>query len=187
ASSHPLSRAVTKLSDARIALSEWQEIRGSGLQARLAENKFHPTHGGDASEQSSGDEEGHSGVPDREQAASKNSAATPLIRLGSLAWLRANGVDLAGATDFIAQWSDRGATILGLAIDRQLKALFALRDTLKPSARDVIQQLQRHHYCVYLVTGDHKATATAIARQAGIPVENVFAEIRPESKDEIIR
>src|SRR5205085_9569755 len=38
ASSHPLSQAVAKLSDARIALSDWQEIRGSGLQARLAEN-----------------------------------------------------------------------------------------------------------------------------------------------------
>ena len=31
------------------------------------------------------------------------------------------------------------------------------------------------------------ATATAIARQAGIPLENVFAEVRPESKAEIIR
>jgi Cu+-exporting ATPase len=40
---------------------------------------------------------------------------------------------------------------------------------------------------VYLVTGDHRRTAEAIAAQAGIPLANVRAEVRPEDKVNVIK
>src|SRR5213078_4106838 len=40
---------------------------------------------------------------------------------------------------------------------------------------------------VFLVTGDNRQTAEAIAKEAGIEPENVFAEIRPEQKAEFVK
>jgi Cu+-exporting ATPase len=108
-------------------------------------------------------------------------------RLGSLIWLAQCGVDTSDRTGFVEKWSASGATILGLAEDRQLRALIALQDTLKPAAAEVVRQLGRDGLKVFLVTGDNPRTARAIANQAGIDASNVFAEIRPERKAEIVR
>jgi Cu+-exporting ATPase len=109
------------------------------------------------------------------------------LRLGSLNWLREIGVDVATANQFVEHWSQQGATILGLASDQQLIGLLALRDTVKPHAELVVAQLARQGKATYLITGDHALTAAAIAQQAGISKEHVFAEIRPEQKAEIVK
>jgi Cu+-exporting ATPase len=107
-------------------------------------------------------------------------------RLGSLRWLTESGV--AGAEhSFTREWTSRGATVLGLARGPELLALFALRDQLKPHAAEVVAGLQRQRKAVFLVTGDNAATAAAIAAQAGVPLENVFAETRPEQKADIVQ
>ena len=109
------------------------------------------------------------------------------LRLGSLAWLHESGViDTPGANAFLDTWTTQGATVLGLAHDTQLLALFALRDTLKPHAADVIANLIRQGQKVFLVTGDNPRTAAAVAQAAGIPAAHVFAEIRPEHKADIV-
>jgi Cu+-exporting ATPase len=40
---------------------------------------------------------------------------------------------------------------------------------------------------IFLVTGDNQRTARAIAARAGIAMENVFAEIRPAQKADLVR
>ncbi len=80
-------------------------------------------------------------------------------RLGSLRWLKESGVDLAAGEKFIAEWSRQGATIVGLAADKTLLGLFAVRDTVKPSAARVIAQLQQQRLKTCLVTGDNSLTA----------------------------
>ena len=109
------------------------------------------------------------------------------VRLGSLNWLKANGVDLTNGELFIAEWSQQGATIVGLAIENELRGLFAVRDALKPNATDVVRQLQQQRFKIFLLTGDNSLTAAAIAKQVGIAPENVFAEVRPEQKAEFIK
>src|SRR5207249_4956523 len=47
--------------------------------------------------------------------------------------------------------------------------------------------LQRHGLKVFLVTGDNPRTAAAVAQEAGITAENVFAEVRPEQKAALVR
>ena len=110
-----------------------------------------------------------------------------LARLGSLRWLRESGVDLAAGRDLIEARAAQGATIVGLAAERSLVALFVVKDTLKPGASAVIQQLHRQQLKTYLVTGDHSLTAGSIAKQVGVPAENVFAEVRPEQKAEFVK
>jgi Cu+-exporting ATPase len=88
---------------------------------------------------------------------------------------------------FIKEWSAQGATIVGLGVKSTLQALFAIKDTMKPHAREVVGQLQRQGLRTYLVTGDNPGTALSIAKQAGIESENVFAEVRPEQKRELVK
>lgn len=109
------------------------------------------------------------------------------VRLGSLRWLGENGVGLETGEPFVAEWSAQGATTIGLAIGNSLAGIFAVRDTLKPSAARVVSELQRGGLQVYLLTGDNQLTAASIAKEVGIGAENIFAEVRPEQKAEFIQ
>jgi Cu+-exporting ATPase len=110
-----------------------------------------------------------------------------LVRLGSLKWLAEFGIDLAPAQRFVDEWADRGATILGLSEGTVLLGVFALQDQIKPGAPKVVEQLRRKGLKVCLVTGDNPRTAAGIAKKAGIPAENVFAEVRPEAKASFVK
>ena len=110
-----------------------------------------------------------------------------LARLGSLSWLKESDVPLAAGEKFIAEWSQQGATLVGLAVENNLLGLFAVRDALKSNAAKVVEQLQRQGLKTYLLTGDNALTAASIAKQVGIAPENVFAEVRPEQKAEFVK
>ncbi|MEK7780925.1 MAG: heavy metal translocating P-type ATPase, partial [Verrucomicrobiota bacterium] len=110
-----------------------------------------------------------------------------MTRLGSIRWLRESGVALAAGESFIAEWSGQGATIVGLVQQNDLIGLFAVKDTLKPGAAAVVTQLQQQGLKAFLLTGDNVVTAAGIAKQCGIASENVFAEVRPEQKAELIK
>ncbi len=108
------------------------------------------------------------------------------FRLGSLAWLREMGADFDGTSGFADQWSGRGATVLGFARDQRLLGLFALQDALKPNAAEVLQNLRGTGLRLYLITGDQRSTANAIAHEMGLDAEHVYAEVRPEEKSRIV-
>lgn len=109
-------------------------------------------------------------------------------RLGSLRWLTSSGADITTPGNaFINHWTNEGSTVVGLTLGTHLAGLFAIRDTLKPGAADVISRLQRQGLKTLLVTGDNRVTAAAIARQAGIDPALTFAEVRPEEKANFIR
>jgi Cu+-exporting ATPase len=108
-------------------------------------------------------------------------------RLGSLSWLSACGINAPAGEKLIEKGKADGATIVGLAKGDSLLALFALRDFLKPGSPKVVRQLQDLGLKTFLLTGDSSQTAAAIGRQVGIPVENVFAGVRPEQKAEFVK
>ena len=117
----------------------------------------------------------------------KDQAQGEALLLGSLNWLRQAGVDLAPANSFAEHWSSTGATLVGLASNGSLVGMLALRDAIKPYAAAVVAQLRQQGKAVGLVTGDHRLTALAVARLVGIAEADVFAEVRPEKKAEIIQ
>ncbi len=116
-----------------------------------------------------------------------NSQKSGALRLGSIRWLKESNVNLAPGEPFISDWSQQGATIVGLASDETLLGLFAVRDAVKPHSASVIAQLQQQGFKTYLLTGDNGITAAAIAQQTGIAKEHVFAEVRPEQKAEFVK
>jgi Cu+-exporting ATPase len=106
--------------------------------------------------------------------------------LGSLSWLKQSGIDLAVGDGFIQKFSSEGATVIGIAVGKHLAGLIAVRDTVKPGAREIITDLQARGLKTFLITGDTRLTAASVAHEAGIPHENVFAEVRPEAKAKIV-
>jgi Cu+-exporting ATPase len=156
-STHPVSQAIAGTTAEKQDIRDWRELRGSGSEANF------------------------------EFRTSTLEHRTLKARLGSLRWLGECDVDLAAGQKFIAEWSAGGATVVGLALDGELVGLFAVKDTLKPGAADVVAQLQRQNLKVHLLTGDNALTAAGIAKQVGIAPENVFAEVRPEQKAEFIK
>jgi Cu+-exporting ATPase len=156
-SNHPVSRAI-----AALGLSS---ERATPEHARLFEN-WRELRG-------QGVEAVRAGVPN------------VTFRLGSLEWLHDTGAN-HNSPAFLERWSARGASVLGLARDRQLVGLFALQDELKAHASEVIGHLRTAGHRVYLITGDQKAVADSIAREVGVDSSCVYAEVRPEDKSRIV-
>ena len=156
-SSHPISLAIANIAAEQVEVSDWQEVRGSGVEAILQPSTSNP----------------------------RQTKAT--ARLGSVRWLREAGVDLAAGEPFVSDWSQQGATIIGVAVGENLLGLFAVRDAVKPNAAKVVRRLHSQGLKLFLVTGDNPLTAASIAGQVGIAPENVFAEARPERKAEFVK
>lgn len=76
-------------------------------------------------------------------------------------------------------------TIIWLADDKQVLALTAISDTLKPTSSEAIHLLQKQGIDVYMLTGDNEATACAIAEKAGI--RHYRAGVLPEEKAHFIQ
>lgn len=85
------------------------------------------------------------------------------------------------------KWSKDGKTLAFVAINNKNVALFAIADTLKPDAKEATALLKKMGIAVYMVTGDNTQTAQAIAKQAGIDKDKVFAEVLPQEKEQKVR
>ena len=78
-------------------------------------------------------------------------------------------------------------TVMTLGDDKCVLGLIAVADTMRPESREAVDRLHRMGIAAYLITGDNKRTATAIAAQAGIPPERVFSEVLPQDKAEHVK
>ncbi len=70
-----------------------------------------------------------------------------------------------------------GITVL---VDGNPAGSIEIADTIKPEARQSIERLRRLGLEVWMITGDRRAAAEAIAREAGI--DHVLAEVFPDGK-----
>ena len=63
-----------------------------------------------------------------------------------------------------------------------LVGAIAIADTIKPEAPVAIKSLTKMGLRVFLLTGDNRRTAQAIAEEVGIHLSNVFAGVLPSHK-----
>lgn len=87
-------------------------------------------------------------------------------------------------TTLYDQRANQGKTPLILFTKNEVLALYAVADTVKASAIETIAQLKKLGITPVMITGDHQNTANTIAAQVGI--DQVFAQVKPEEKAEII-
>ncbi|HBR28265.1 MAG TPA: heavy metal translocating P-type ATPase [Firmicutes bacterium] len=104
------------------------------------------------------------------------------IYLGTRKLMVEEKIDLGTTETTIARLEDEGKTAMLMAIDKRVEAIIAVADTLKENSKEAIKELKRMGIEVYMITGDNRRTAQAIAKQVGIT--NVLAEVLPEHKAE---
>lgn len=75
---------------------------------------------------------------------------------------------------------DQGKTAMILSDGKSVLGIIAVADTLKTNSKSVVSVLTNMGLTVYMITGDNKRTATAIANELGI--KNVLAEVLPQDK-----
>ncbi len=102
------------------------------------------------------------------------------VMVGTASLLGEHGIDPSDLTEVVEPWAANGKTPVLVAVDGRPAAAFAVADTLRPNARDVVARLRRLGLHVVMLTGDRQATAEAIAREAGI--DEVIAEVLPQGK-----
>jgi Cu+-exporting ATPase len=78
-----------------------------------------------------------------------------------------------------------GATVMFLAVDDDLAGLVAVADPIKDSTRPTLDALKAEGLRIVMLTGDHHATAAAVARRLGI--DEVHAEVLPQDKGAAVR
>jgi len=102
------------------------------------------------------------------------------VLVGSPSFLAERGVATAPIEVQASTLSRQGRTVLYAAVDGVLAGLLAVSDPIRPTAPEAVQRLGRLGLEVVMLTGDARATAEAIAREAG--VARVVAEVLPEGK-----
>ena len=115
--------------------------------------------------------------------AGKGATATvdgSRIRVGSAAWLAAEGVGTAALDRRAEDLRRTGATAVFVAVDDRVAGLLAIADPVKPSTRAALDALREDGVRIVMVTGDARTTAEAVARDLGI--EAVEAEVLPDQK-----
>ena len=82
-----------------------------------------------------------------------------------------NGIDLAPLATDAAAMTEAGHTVSYLAETapvRRATAVLGFSDTIKPGAKEAIEQLHRMGLRTVMLTGDAEGAARAVAAQAGI-------------------
>jgi Cu+-exporting ATPase len=82
---------------------------------------------------------------------------------------------------------DQGKTVVYVYLENKLTGMIAIADTIKETAVEAVKSLQKMGIEVYMITGDNKQTAIAIANQLGIKKENVLAEVLPAEKEKKVK
>lgn len=104
------------------------------------------------------------------------------ILLGNSKLMADHGLAISQFQEQVHALEAAGKTVMSLAVGGEMAGFIAVADTVKEHSAEAIQQIQQMGIKVYMITGDNRRTAEAIAKQVGIT--NVLAEVLPEHKAE---
>ncbi|MCJ0618569.1 heavy metal translocating P-type ATPase [Haloarcula hispanica] len=123
------------------------------------------------------------------------------VLVGNRKLLSEAGVDTAPAEDRMDALEREGKTAMLVALaeeaggddietdndpDYRLLGIVADADTVKESAKAAVSGLRERGLGVWLITGDNRRTARAVAEEVGIDPDNVMADVLPEDKADAI-
>ena len=99
------------------------------------------------------------------------------VAVGNEALMTDRAVDASSLRADAERLAAAGKTPVYVAVDGVAVGLIAVADPIKPTSREAIACLRRMGLEVVMLTGDHRRTAEAIAREAGI--DRVIAGVLP--------
>jgi Cu2+-exporting ATPase len=106
--------------------------------------------------------------------------------IGNATMMRDNKISISPAVISKAtEWLNQANTVIYFANDREVLAIVAIADKVKPSSKEAVKQFREAGIEVYMLTGDNAATARAVAGQAGIM--HYKAEVLPAQKADFVK
>ncbi|MCR6492768.1 heavy metal translocating P-type ATPase [Cellulomonas sp. P24] len=110
------------------------------------------------------------------------------VLVGRASWLAENGVpdadpDLLAA---VAAAERDGATAVLVAWAGQVRGAIVLRDPVKETSREALDQLRTLGLRPVLLTGDNVGSAQAVGRLVGLPEQDVIAQVLPQDKVDVV-
>ncbi|AGT32019.1 ATPase P [Geobacillus genomosp. 3] len=106
------------------------------------------------------------------------------VLVGTRKLMTERSVDISSEEERMAALEAQGKTAMLVAVNGKPAGLIAVADTVKESSKQAIRALTQMGIDVYMVTGDNRRTAEAIANEVGI--RHVYAEVLPEEKANIV-
>jgi Cu+-exporting ATPase len=105
------------------------------------------------------------------------------IVAGRPALFTARGLTLPPTiSDAVSGAEALGRTVVVAAWDSEVRAALVVADVIRPTSVDAVAHLRSMGLKVLLLTGDNRATATAVATELGLQADDVFAEVLPQDK-----
>src|SRR5262249_35214694 len=115
----------------------------------------------------------------------RGQAENVQLVLGNEALLDRQHVDFRMLRDNADRRRAQGETVVYLAADGRPAAILGLAAPLKEDAAESVRRLREEPIRVLMLTGDHRATAAAVARRLGI--DEFRADMLPDQKISLIQ
>jgi Cu+-exporting ATPase len=126
-------------------------------------------------------------VTDFDSPAGKGALGTvegKKVALGNNDFLAGLGTDLSGLREQADALRHSGATAIYVSVDGQPAGVLAIADPIKKTTQAALDGLKAEGIRIVMLTGDHRTTAEAVARELGI--DDVEAEVLPNQKSAVI-
>ena len=104
------------------------------------------------------------------------------VLIGTRRLLSERSIAYGAVEEQLIALEQQGKTAMIVVIDGTVAGLVAVADTVKVGSAEAIKQLHSQGLAVWMITGDNRRAAEAIAAQVGIAPEHVLAEVLPEDK-----
>jgi Cu+-exporting ATPase len=104
------------------------------------------------------------------------------VLIGNRALMVDRGIGVEPLSAQFERLAGEGKTAMFVVVDGQPMAIIAVADTVRPESAQAVAQLQAMGLETWMLTGDNKLTATAVALEVGIAPERVFANVLPGDK-----
>lgn len=102
------------------------------------------------------------------------------VLFGNMRLMQERGINAGGLKEQVTRLEEQGKTAMIIAIKGSPAAVIAVADQVKEGSREAIGFLTNIGLEVYMITGDNRRTAEAIASEVGI--KRVLAEVLPGDK-----
>ncbi|MFI8204183.1 heavy metal translocating P-type ATPase [Streptomyces sp. NPDC085937] len=113
--------------------------------------------------------EGHAVLIGRPRLMADRSLTVPAILHRAL-----DRAEAAGRTAVLAAW------------DGEVRAVLEIADTVKETSPEAVRRLRALGLRPVLLTGDNEAVARSVAHEVGIAPDDVFAEVLPQDKVDVV-
>ncbi|WP_110253468.1 heavy metal translocating P-type ATPase [Undibacterium pigrum] len=102
------------------------------------------------------------------------------VALGNTTLMEQLGVQVQGLLTQAEELRAEGASVMYLAVDKQLAGLLAVSDPIKKSTPEALAALKASGIRIIMATGDGLTTAKAVGNRLGL--DEVFGEVKPQDK-----